>query len=102
VVQVNANNELRIVGSCTPGLHVFSWTTSNQSLLSPPACLLSAGAYLRIPTRCLSAGATYVLSLGVDLGSELGLSKQVSQTLAEIRRRATTNMILGVFVAPPF
>lgn len=78
VLLVSPSYELRIVGISSPGLHTFNWTTSNQSLLSPSTCLSAAEAYLSIPVGCLSAGKTYVFSLGVDLGSEIGITKKVS------------------------
>jgi hypothetical protein len=79
-VQVNPSNELRVVGSSTPGLHLFNWTTSNQSLLATPLCLSTAGAYLSIPSGCLAAGKAYLFTLGVNLGSESGISTKVSLT----------------------
>jgi hypothetical protein len=79
MVQVNPSTDLRIVGGSTVALHTFNWTTSNQSLLSPPTCLSIAGAYLSIPAGCLAAGKTYAFNLAVDLGSEISNSKKVSK-----------------------
>jgi hypothetical protein len=81
VIQVNPSHELRVVGTTTPGLHFFNWTTSNQSLLATPLCMSTVGAYLSIPSGCLLAGKAYLFSLGVDLGSDTGLSKKVSPKL---------------------